>query len=241
VLLTVASGYAHRLGDRRLRPAHLLLAALFHDEVAELIEACGADSAALRRALQTHVEELAGAAQAGASRPVVAAPSVEISPEAAEILRTAGRWAGRQGASPVAVLEAIVRVKLDDYATALLDGAGVSARLVEARGRDRAKAPSLVEGAAAPYRRAPGPPLFDVVLWNDSRSTMEGVLRVLTESFEMDAVEALHVMISVHHLGQATVRRYPEGEALLVAERALTLARELGMPLQITTTADTRS
>jgi ATP-dependent Clp protease adapter protein ClpS len=98
-----------------------------------------------------------------------------------------------------------------------------------------------VEGAAAPYRRAPAPQLFAVVLWNDSKSTMEGVLRVLTETFELDAVEALHVMVTVHYMGQATVRRYPEGEARLVAERALALAGTLGMPLRITTTADTLS
>lgn len=241
LLVTVASGYARRLGDPELRPAHLLLAALFHDEVAELIEACDADPAALRLALQTHVRELAVIAQIGAPRSVITAPSVVISPEAAAILRSAGRWAGAQGPSPVAVLEAFVRVKADDYATALLEGAGVIARLDAVRSRDRKRTPSPVDGAAAPYRRAPGPQLFAVVLWNDSKSTMEGVLRVLEECFEMDAVEALHVMVTVHHTGQAIVRRLPEGEARLLAERALALARALGMPLQITTAVDTRS
>ena len=241
VLAMVASGHAHRRGDPQVLPAHLLLAALFHDEVVDLIEACEADPAALRLALERHLQELAEMAQAEAPPPGIAAPPVALSLGAEMILHHAGRWAGPKGASPGDVLRAILQVNLDDFVTALLEGAGVSARLDEVRPRDRAKPASPVERTAVPYRRAPGPGLVPVVLWNDSKSTMEGVLRVLVECFEMDEIEALHVMVTVHHVGQATVRRYPEAEARLLAERALALARELGMPLRITTATDVGS
>lgn len=241
LLLMVASGHAHLRGDPQMRPADLLLAALLHDEVVDLIKACEADPAALRLALQRHLQELAAMAPAGAPRPGINAPPVEVSPEAATILRHTHRWAGPQGVSPVDVLRAILWVNSDDFVTALLEGAGVRAQLDEMRPRDRAKTTLPVEVTAVPYRRAPGPRLVPVVLWNDSKSTMEGVIRVLVECFEMEQIEALHVMVTVHHVGQATVRHYPEEEARLVAERALTLARSLGMPLRITTATDVPS
>lgn len=241
VLLMVASGNAHQRGDPQMRPADLLLAALLHDEVVDLIEACEADPAALRLTLQKHLQELVEMAPAGAPRPGINAPPVEVSPESATILGHIHRWAGPQGASPVDVLRVILWVNSDDFVTALLEGTGARARLDEMRPRARAKSASPVEATAVPYRRAPGPRLVPVVLWNDSKSTMEGVLRVLMECFEMEQIEALHVMVTVHHVGQMTVRHYPEEEARLLTERALTLARSLDMPLRITTSTDVPS
>jgi len=164
LLVMVASGHAHLRGDPQMRPADLLLAALLHDEVVDLIEACEADPAALRLALQRHLQELAKMAPAGAPRPDVKAAPVELSPEVATILQEVGRCAGPQGPSPVDVLRAILRVNLDDFVTGLLDEAGLKSRLNEVRPHDRAETASPMEATAVPYRRAPSPRLVPVVL-----------------------------------------------------------------------------
>ena len=231
-LVQVALASAARGGYPEVLSAHLLLAALYHGEVIEIVQASGADPAALRAALADRLR--AAAPRRRRRRFQFATARVGVSPVVQTIVRRAVRGGGARGASPADVVEAILWRRHEGFAMELLCETGVAERFAAVRAQRPAPAPASAGRAASLYRRGPGAGEVPVVLWNDSTSTMEGVMRVLTECFGMDQDEALHHMLLVHHVGRATVAMRVADEAEHLAAQAMDCARRLGMSLRVT-------
>jgi len=79
----------------------------------------------------------------------------------------------------------------------------------------------------------PAADTLDVVLHDDDFSTMEIVVRVLTEHFGFGEDDARETMLDIHRNGRATIATLPRAEAAdrVLAARATT--SEHGMPLRI--------
>lgn len=80
------------------------------------------------------------------------------------------------------------------------------------------------------------PPLYDVVIHNDDYTTMEFVVKILVEIFNKNINEATQLMLYVHEKGEATAGTYIYDIAHSKANKAITLARAEGFPLQLTVT-----
>jgi ATP-dependent Clp protease adaptor protein ClpS len=95
---------------------------------------------------------------------------------------------------------------------------------------------SLARTPAAPGRpgAVPAPEgHLGVVFYNDERTTMAAVIQILVQVFEKAEVEAMHLMLSVHHQGQALVGVYPAEVARHKVAQVHALCREHGWPLQL--------
>ena len=78
------------------------------------------------------------------------------------------------------------------------------------------------------------PEQFNVIMLNDDFTTMEFVVKVLTDIFHKDPVSAEALMMRVHNSGKAVVGKYPYDIAVTRVKKALTRAREQGFPFRMT-------
>lgn len=78
------------------------------------------------------------------------------------------------------------------------------------------------------------PHLWVVIFWNDDFTTMEFVVKVLTEVFLKPEGEADALMMKVHREGQAVVGSYTYDVAVSRTHIATEMARNEGFPLKIT-------
>lgn len=78
------------------------------------------------------------------------------------------------------------------------------------------------------------PHKWAVIFWNDDFTTMDFVVKVLTEVFLKPRKEAESIMMKVHEEGQAVVGTYSYDVAASRAIDATKMAREAGFPLKIT-------
>lgn len=78
------------------------------------------------------------------------------------------------------------------------------------------------------------PHKYTVIFHNDDFTTMDFVVYVLMSVFRKSEEEALQLMLTVHHSGQAAVGTYSYDVAASKAAKATALAREEGFPLRIT-------
>jgi ATP-dependent Clp protease adaptor protein ClpS len=76
-----------------------------------------------------------------------------------------------------------------------------------------------------------------VVFHDDAFTTMEFVVRVLGECFDLDVEQAKNAMLEVHTNGSAVVGVYPAEEARARAAKVREAARGAWMPLRVTTRA----
>ncbi|MBN2645222.1 MAG: ATP-dependent Clp protease adaptor ClpS [Desulfuromonadaceae bacterium] len=76
------------------------------------------------------------------------------------------------------------------------------------------------------------PPRFSVVMHNDDYTTMEFVIEVLCTLFHKSATEATHLMLKIHHEGQAICGCYPFEIAETKVARTHQLAKKAGYPLR---------
>ncbi len=77
------------------------------------------------------------------------------------------------------------------------------------------------------------PHRYRVILFNDDITTMEFVVRVLTQVFHKDEATATKLMLKVHNEGQAVVGIYTLDVAMTRVEKVRKMAREEGFPLKI--------
>lgn len=77
------------------------------------------------------------------------------------------------------------------------------------------------------------PRKFTVVLHNDDFTTMEFVVKVLTDVFYKPRTEAYTIMRAVHEQGEGRVGAYPYDLAKSRCDRAVAMAREEGFPLRL--------
>lgn len=80
---------------------------------------------------------------------------------------------------------------------------------------------------------APTPRAVHVVLRNDDVTTVEFVMAILREVFDLDLVRAKTVTMETHHQGRAIVGRFPPEVAATHIESVRTRARDAGFPLWV--------
>lgn len=76
------------------------------------------------------------------------------------------------------------------------------------------------------------PNLFNVVLLNDDKTTMEFVIEVLVSIYDKQIEEAVALMLHIHEKGSAIVGTYVEDIALTKSELTKRAAMANGFPLE---------
>lgn len=88
------------------------------------------------------------------------------------------------------------------------------------------------QAEVASRTRIDEPPLFLVLMHNDDYTSMEFVVRVLRAVFHKTAVEAEHIMLTIHHKGAGQCGIFPFAVAETKVHKVHSLAREEGFPLR---------
>ena len=83
--------------------------------------------------------------------------------------------------------------------------------------------------------RTQRPSRHKVLLHNDDFTSMEFVIQVLESVFRKSPAEATRIMLRVHTSGIGLAGIYPFEIAEAKANRSISLARERGYPLLVTT------
>ncbi len=78
------------------------------------------------------------------------------------------------------------------------------------------------------------PRRYKVTIYNDDFTSMEFVVRVLTEVFFKSQADAERLMLQVHHSDKAVVGVYTYDVAVSKVRKATAMAREEGFPLRLT-------
>ncbi|OIO56184.1 MAG: ATP-dependent Clp protease adapter ClpS [Alphaproteobacteria bacterium CG_4_10_14_0_2_um_filter_63_37] len=78
------------------------------------------------------------------------------------------------------------------------------------------------------------PPMFRVVLHNDDHTPMEFVVMVLERIFNKSNLDAVRIMLAVHHEGRGEAGVYPRDLAETKKQQVVSQARMNGHPLQCT-------
>lgn len=78
------------------------------------------------------------------------------------------------------------------------------------------------------------PKRYKVTIYNDDFTTMEFVVKILTEVFFKSETEAEALMLQVHHSDKAVVGIYSYDVATSKVRKATAMAREAGFPLRLT-------
>ena len=78
------------------------------------------------------------------------------------------------------------------------------------------------------------PRRYKVTIYNDDFTTMEFVVKILTQVFFKSEAEAEALMLKVHHSDKAVVGVYSYDVATSKVRKATTMAREEGFPLRRT-------
>lgn len=78
------------------------------------------------------------------------------------------------------------------------------------------------------------PPMYDVIIHNDDYTTIDFVVMILETIFNKNQDEAMQLMLHVHENGEAVVGTYIYDIAQSKADKAMSLARAEGFPLQLT-------
>ena len=78
------------------------------------------------------------------------------------------------------------------------------------------------------------PRRYKVTIYNDDFTTMEFVVKILTQVFFKSEAEAEALMLKVHHSDKAVVGVYSYDVATSKVRKDTTMAREEGFPLRLT-------
>lgn len=217
----------HQAGGVTLQPEHWLAAALFDPRVAALARQRGLEVAEA----QGNLLSIAELAQVEA---VYLFP-LPFGAEHACISQRMLDWFDR--ARERAIERKTAAVSVGDLVRTMHGMDGPCRETAAALGDDLAaldaeRAVDLErEPAADPYRAQAGE--VDVYAVNDEKTTMETVVQVLTEAFDLDHGRAVYVMYETHGRGAGFVARLLRDEARERVDRAVALARESLAPLEL--------
>ena len=78
------------------------------------------------------------------------------------------------------------------------------------------------------------PKHYQVIMHNDDFTPMDFVVELLRDIFHKDEIEAVHLMMTVHESGKASVGTYPRDIAVTKVQKATARAREEGYPFRMT-------
>lgn len=78
------------------------------------------------------------------------------------------------------------------------------------------------------------PRRYKVIIYNDDFTTMDFVVKILTQVFFKSETEAERLMLQVHHSDKAVVGIYSYDVAISKVRKATNMAREAGFPLRLT-------
>lgn len=78
------------------------------------------------------------------------------------------------------------------------------------------------------------PRRYKVIIYNDDFTTMEFVVKILTQVFYKSEAEAEALMLQVHHFDKAVVGIYSYDVATSKVNKATNMARKEGFPLRLT-------
>jgi ATP-dependent Clp protease adapter protein ClpS len=203
-------------------PDHLLGVLIDVPEVASALDARGVRSAELRTALETQLGELARRTPE---------QTTTTSAELTATVQRAARAAVRQKGPVRDAWRTMLGALVQDLATR----EGTFAQQLLSRHGLRRGDDFTLDGSAESAAASAGDiPVADVVFWNDKRSTMQGVVEVLTRVFSMSPRRATYLTLIAHRRGKAVVWSCAEREASRLAARCTELAREKNMPLRVT-------
>jgi ATP-dependent Clp protease adapter protein ClpS len=222
-----AAAFAERRPED-VTAAHLLLALTDDPDAAPVMRACNVDLEQLRRAILASMP-----ANDSASLPEGTVPRFSQGFQAdLERASTQVQSAGRKEISGADVLVAML--------------AGTAAGLLQAQGMTRYDATTFIShgitkdaqvtsrsaGEVASSAGSTDSPMFNVRLLNDEYTTMEFVVHVLTEVFELAQDDAVRVMLQIHHEGMGVCGTFPPEEAEAKAAEVMDLARRHQHPLR---------
>ena len=77
-------------------------------------------------------------------------------------------------------------------------------------------------------------PMYEIIMWDDDRTTMDFVIKVLTELFNKSQDEATNLMMEIHNNGNGIVAIMPLEPAEFKVEQVHTRAKASGFPLKCT-------
>lgn len=77
------------------------------------------------------------------------------------------------------------------------------------------------------------PRRYKVIIYNDDFTTMDFVVKILTQVFFKSETEAERLMLQVHHSDKAVVGIYSYDVAISKVRKATNMAREAGFPLRL--------
>lgn len=78
------------------------------------------------------------------------------------------------------------------------------------------------------------PRRYKVIIHNDDFTSMDFVVKILTEVFFKSPAEAERLMLQVHHSDKAVVGIYTYDTAVSKVQKASSMARNEGFPLRLT-------
>lgn len=78
------------------------------------------------------------------------------------------------------------------------------------------------------------PRKYRVIIYNDDFTTMDFVVKILTQVFFKTSEEAERLMLQVHETGKSVVGLYSYDMAVSKVQKATQMARKAGFPLRLT-------
>ena len=78
------------------------------------------------------------------------------------------------------------------------------------------------------------PQRYKVTIYNDDFTSMEFVVKILTQVFFKSPADAERLMLQVHHSDKAVVGIYTYDVAVSKVKKATRMARDEGFPLRLT-------
>ena len=78
------------------------------------------------------------------------------------------------------------------------------------------------------------PQRYKVTIYNDDFTSMEFVVKILTQVFFKSPADAERLMLQVHHSDKAVVGIYTYDVAVSKVQKATRMARDEGFPLRLT-------
>ena len=212
--VTAAAKLSAARGHPEVVAAHVTLVLLQREDIAARLQRVGGDLEAAKRSLEASLDKQSRATSKTSTR-----VAVKLN-RARSVARTLGR----------------ASLDTADIMKVLYDGEDAAPReAFAAAGLCRATLLAALLPSIAPVEEdgAGHAERSEIVLHDDSITTMEQVVAMLRQVFAMDDAHAMALMLRVHREGEAVIETCATNEAGARVEQARDWARAAGAPLRI--------